>query len=525
MPLNQLRIRQSRPLAHANVNTNTIHAQNLHQYNIQDAYTQLQQTYNALLEEHSTLKLNFHDLNTKLSESKDAFNTLCNAMHLRTSVSGPPSILASLSGSSLSTSSMPHEKLEKDDYPGVRFWTRADWTEFDDNTDANEDLGRGMRFLEDKDGSARSIWNQISASNASLLPTSWGQAGLDLRQLFNKQMRAEFKEFQYCEADWKAIAFATEYYPNWYRKHANGCKVKSEDCGVRPDATSINSRKRPPTSKPDPTRKKAKLSTTPEWSSSTPVDLSNDSLDVSAQSTPPPELVAAQMNSSDTLSDVAKGKRRAEFKVPDPLSEIDMSTPSPPPVSIIKSLLFSSAHRHPSSSQQAAPSKPIAFALSSSLFFSPLLPVPPKPIVSTSDSISSAAVASGSTALLDSAPVLETVSTSSQTPITNDTDVNTPESQSDLTNVGSSVAESKSEIAIESSDKSRPGRKRKAGMAPGKMRVTDSKTPRNLCARAWKEQHPNGLTNAYEKYWNELNDADRKIWTDKSAKLKEMRKL
>jgi len=63
----------------------------------------------------------------------------------------------------------------------------------------------------------------------------------------------------------------------------------------------------------------------------------------------------------------------------------------------------------------------------------------------------------------------------------------------------------------------------------------------NLCARAWKEQHPNGLTDAYEKYWNKLNDADCKvyqlqyllsirgvfdsvcqIWTDKSAKLKEM---
>jgi len=51
------------------------------------------------------------------------------------------------------------------------------------------------------------------------------------------------------------------------------------------------------------------------------------------------------------------------------------------------------------------------------------------------------------------------------------------------------------------------------------MRVTDSKTPRNLCARAWKQQQPNGLIDAYEKYWNELNDADRKIWTDKSAKL------
>jgi len=148
------------------------------------------------------------------------------------------------------------------------------------------------------------------------LPTRWGQAGLDLRQLFNKQMRAEFKEFQYCEADWKAKAFATEYYPNWYRKHANS-KVKSEDSGVLPDATSSKPRKRPPISKPDPARKKAKLSTTPEWSFSTPVDLLNDSSDISALSTPDP--VAAQIDSSITLSHVAKGKQRAEFKVPDPL--------------------------------------------------------------------------------------------------------------------------------------------------------------------------------------------------------------
>ena len=144
-------------------------------------------------------------------------------MHLHTSVSAPPSILTSLSGSSLSTHYIPHEKLEKDDYPAVQFWTWADWTKFDDNVDANEDLGHGMRFLEDEDGcvitptraslihdQARSFWNQISTSNVSLLPTSWGQAGLDLRQLFNKQMRAEFNEFQYCEADWKAKAFAME---------------------------------------------------------------------------------------------------------------------------------------------------------------------------------------------------------------------------------------------------------------------------------------------------------------------------
>lgn len=80
------------------------------------------------------------------------FNTLCNTMHQHTSVLGSPSSLTNLSGSLLSTSYTPHEKLEKDDYPGVRFWTWANWTELDNTGDANENLGCGMQFLEDEDG-------------------------------------------------------------------------------------------------------------------------------------------------------------------------------------------------------------------------------------------------------------------------------------------------------------------------------------------------------------------------------------
>ena len=112
-------------------------------------------------------------------------------------------------------------------------------------------------------------------------------------------MHAKFREFQYCEADWISKAFAMEYYPSWYRKHANGYKVKSEDSGVCPDVTGIKSHKQPPTSKLDPAHKKAKLSTTPEWLSSTPGNLSSDSSDISAQSTSLPNLVAAQIDTLD----------------------------------------------------------------------------------------------------------------------------------------------------------------------------------------------------------------------------------
>ena len=149
-------------------------------------------------------------------------------------------------------------------------------------------------------------------SNTNLLPTSWGQAGLDLRQLFNKQMRSEFPEFQYCEADWKAKAFATEYYPSWYRKYANSSKVKSEESGAPLDTTGTKSRKRLSTVKLGLTRKKIKLSSPPPWSSSAPVDLSEGSSDGFAQGT-------TSHDPPSSVSNIAKGKMRAEFQVPDPL--------------------------------------------------------------------------------------------------------------------------------------------------------------------------------------------------------------
>jgi len=100
---------------------------------------------------------------------------------------------------------------------------------------------------------------------------------------------------------------------SWRHKHVESL----ESPYILPDTTSSKPHKQPPISKPNPTHKKAKLSTTPEWLFSTPVDLLNDSLDISALSTPDP--VAAQIDLSITLSHVVKGKQHAEFNVPDPL--------------------------------------------------------------------------------------------------------------------------------------------------------------------------------------------------------------
>jgi hypothetical protein len=112
----------------------------------------------------------------------------------------------------------------------------------------------------------------------------------------------------------------------------------------------------------------------------------------------------------------------------------------------------------------------------------------------------------------------------------NNTDINNPpEPQSDLTNAGPSVGESESETVMESGDKLRPSQKRgwdgaredvSQTQKPPGMSLTFCNFPdpdvfsvsSNLCACAWKEKHLNGLNDAYKKYWNKLNDANRKVY-------------
>jgi hypothetical protein len=84
-----------------------------------------------------------------------------------------------------------------------------------------------MRYVELEDGTvidgdrageirkfARSIWVSFSKKGPPL--SKWGQADVEMRKTYCKEMGNRFPELTYCELDWKADQIATDNYPSWY---------------------------------------------------------------------------------------------------------------------------------------------------------------------------------------------------------------------------------------------------------------------------------------------------------------------
>lgn len=146
-------------------------------------------------------------------------------------------------------------KLLRSKHPKIKFWTKDDWIKHKEKkgsvlkfTDTFESTpSRGIEFLETEDGStvtkaranifrerARSIWILIGNKRPESLPSSWGKAALDIIKLFNQEMRLNFLEFSLCKEDWKAKAFAIEYYPSWYKPYKAEVTIKQEERSQSP---------------------------------------------------------------------------------------------------------------------------------------------------------------------------------------------------------------------------------------------------------------------------------------------------
>lgn len=147
--------------------------------------------------------------------------------------------------------------LSQEKYPNIKFWTKRQWTESssDKVTDVlagSQSRGRGraaqginvtMRYVELEDGTvingdraaeirkfARSIW--VSFSKKGPPPSKWGQADIEMRKTYCKEMGHRFSELTYCELDWKADQIATDNYPSWYVNwlpKSETVKTKEED--------------------------------------------------------------------------------------------------------------------------------------------------------------------------------------------------------------------------------------------------------------------------------------------------------
>ena len=82
------------------------------------------------------------------------------------------------------------------------------YVELEDGTVINGDRAGDIRKF------ARSIW--VSFSKKGSPPSKWGQADIEMRKTYSREMGLRFPELTYCDLDWKAEQIAIDNYPSWY---------------------------------------------------------------------------------------------------------------------------------------------------------------------------------------------------------------------------------------------------------------------------------------------------------------------
>ena len=163
--------------------------------------------------------------------------------------------------------------LKRADYPGVRFWTRAEWMDDLKNTGdssssgklaensrgrtlVSQGINKTAKYIEDVNGNSvdghklrnmlnymRSIWSTLLTLNRA--PTTWGKANMETLRHFRREMCTKFPEFALCDNDWKADCLATTHYPSWYSNHVKSVAIKeAKDPGAAEQSTTSKTKKR-----------------------------------------------------------------------------------------------------------------------------------------------------------------------------------------------------------------------------------------------------------------------------------------
>jgi hypothetical protein len=153
----------------------------------------------------------------------------------------------------ISPTAPPTKKLppiDKDDYPDVLFWTRADWDKWQMTSQGLKQKGkRGpAAFLEDDNGepiteesldtirkTIRGLWFEFAVKG--LLATTWSKTIHSTRTLFHSVMEEKHPLFRLAIDGWKLDLLCSTAYPSWRKNHldADGNllkqskKVKQED--------------------------------------------------------------------------------------------------------------------------------------------------------------------------------------------------------------------------------------------------------------------------------------------------------
>ena len=138
----------------------------------------------------------------------------------------------------------PPSQLDRSMYPKVRFWTKQEWKDYENNHKDSSNLvatsgARGgtraalgenvrVRYVEHFDGRmvsgglateirdhARKIWRGFWSRG--LAPRTWGAATQEVQDSFVHSMEERFSVLKFCDNHWKAQAIATANYSQWHK--------------------------------------------------------------------------------------------------------------------------------------------------------------------------------------------------------------------------------------------------------------------------------------------------------------------
>jgi hypothetical protein len=154
--------------------------------------------------------------------------------------------------------------LSQDDYPLVKYWEKKAWksvsgTRKDTSEVQTTTSSRGgtrsskgenvmMLYIEDANGLpvdgniasdmrdfARCIWRSLY--ERGLAPSTWGQATMQVRDEFCREMEREYPVLRFCDNHWKANALATAIYSQWYSKYDGPPRKKARTMTIVDDDT------------------------------------------------------------------------------------------------------------------------------------------------------------------------------------------------------------------------------------------------------------------------------------------------
>ncbi|KAG1720846.1 hypothetical protein EDB19DRAFT_1917696 [Suillus lakei] len=215
----------------------------------QSGYSNSNSYINMLQNQLTQLQLELVKAKTAYSTLEGAFCELACNVQL---VHADPMTFTSASISPTSSTNRL-SPVDKNDYPGIIFWTRADWDKWQTTSQGLKQKGkcRPAAFLEDKNGEAiteesldiirktiRSLWFEFAVKG--LLATSWSKTMHSTRTLFCSIMEEKHPLFRLVTDGWKLDLLCSTAYPSWHKNHldADGNllkqskKVKQEDDNI-----------------------------------------------------------------------------------------------------------------------------------------------------------------------------------------------------------------------------------------------------------------------------------------------------